>query len=391
MRVKVTDLVRSVFIFLLLCWLGPLGLTAPRLGNHDGYTRLVFDLPAVTTARGQLSGQTYTVQLGRALRSESGALNAPGLSRYQISGTRLTLSLTGAGQPSTQVFLPSGTQPARLVIDVPLAAGAVRGPINSGSGNSVPVAPAAASKSAAAKPKAMSVGTAPPPRAPVTVVIDPGHGGVFPGMVSSWVTEKTVTLDVALRVRSKLQARGIRVIMTREGDTQISRDLVSDLDARSRLANNGKVGAFISIHVNSGAASAQGIETYYFGAPMEGGSRSLAVEENGGGSLGLELTKRASTTAQNLLGDLVAQAKLTFSRDLATKVQQSLIRATGAANRGVKSDTFVVILHPTTPAILTEIGFGSSPTEGPKLASPAYRDRIAGAIAEAIAAYLHVP
>ena len=228
-------------------------------------------------------------------------------------------------------------------------------------------------------------------RAPLTVVIDPGHGGVFPGMVSPWITEKNVTLDVALRVRGKLQARGVRVIMTRTGDTQISRDLVTDLDARSKLANNGKVGAFISIHVNSGAASAQGIETYYFGAPMDGGSRSLAVEENGGGSLGLELTKRASTTAQNLLGDLVAQAKLTFSRDLATKVQQSLIRATGAVNRGVKSDTFVVILHPTTPAILTEIGFGSSPNEGPKLALPAYRDRIAEAIADAIAAYLNVP
>ena len=140
MRVKVTDLVRPVFILLLLCWLGPLGLAAPRLGVHDGYTRLVFDLPALTTAKGQLSGQTYTVQLGRALKSESGALSAPGLSRYQISGTRLTLSLTGAGKPTTQVFSPSAGQPARLVIDVPLAAAGAAPVV------SVPAAPVAVSK-----------------------------------------------------------------------------------------------------------------------------------------------------------------------------------------------------------------------------------------------------
>ncbi|AWN23609.1 N-acetylmuramoyl-L-alanine amidase [Deinococcus irradiatisoli] len=363
-------LVKRFFLILFLSLLASLGLAAPRVGLHDGYTRLVFDLPAVMSASGKLSGQTYTVQLGRALPSAAGALSAPGLSRYQISGQRLTLTLSGAGTPRLQVLPASGAVKPRLVVDVPLKA----------------VKKAAAKKVVPAPPALVRAATS----APVTVVIDPGHGGVYPGMVSHWVTEKDVTLDVALRVRDKLQARGVKVIMTRSGDTQISTDLASDLDARSRLANNGKVGAFISIHVNSGGAGAQGIETYYFGAPMQSDSRTLAVTENGGGSLGLELTKRASTTAQNLLGDLVAQAKLTFSRDLATRVQQNLVRATGAVNRGVKSDTFVVILHPTTPAILTEIGFGTSDDEGPKLALPAYRDRIAAAIADAVATYLHV-
>lgn len=371
---------RLLVILVLLCGgplLSPPAAAAPRIGSHSGYTRLVFDLPALTTAQGQLSGQTYAVQLGRALPSESGKLNAPGLSRYQISGSRLTLTLSGpvpsgAARPRVQVLPASGTQPARLVVDVLLSAAKT---------------PAAKKVSVPAAPLNRPAKGNPP----VTVVIDPGHGGVFPGMSSRWITEKDVTLDVALRVRARLQARGIRVIMTRSGDTQISADLTQDLDARSKLANNGQVGAFISIHVNSGPESAQGIETYYFGAPLSGSSRSTAVFENGGGSLGQELTKRASTTAQNLLGDLVAQAKLAFSRDLAAQVQQSLIRATSATNRGVKSDAFYVIKNPTTPAILTEIGFGSSPAEGPRLALPAYRDRIAGAIADAIAGYLHTP
>ncbi len=378
---------------------------APRVGQHDGYTRLVFGLPAAqggtNTLKSGVGGQQFTVDLSRPVSSASGSLSAPGVSRYQTAGRRLTLTLSGGGQPKAQILPASGKLPARLVVDVPR--GAVQKPAAQKPAAQKPVTQKpAAQKPAVQKPLAQlrtvrpAAKLAPRPvvrpasvRGPVTVVIDPGHGGVFPGMVSRWVVEKDVTLDVALRVREKLQAHGISVVMTRQSDTQLKVDWASDLYARSHLADNSKIGAFISIHVNSGPASATGIETYYFGAPMGGSNRSLAVAENGGGSLGEELTKRASNTAQNLLGDLVAQAKLTFSRDLAAKVQSSLLSSTGAANRGVKSDAFVVIKDPTTPAILTEIGFGTSPTEGSKLALPAYRDRVAEAIADAVAGYLH--
>ena len=359
-----------VLALLAVCLSG-LAAAVPRVGQHDGYTRLVFDLPAQTSAIGKLSNITYTISLGKPQKSESGQLNAPGVSRYQVSGTRvvLTLSQAGSAAPEVQVFAASGSQPARLVVDVPLSR-AVQ---------------AASATPATASPVVRPASL----RGPVTVVIDPGHGGVYPGMSSQWIVEKAVTLDVALRVRTKLQARGVKVIMTRSSDTQISTNITADLDARSRMANNSKVGAFVSIHVNAGAPSAQGIETYFFGAPLAGSNRSLAVEENGGGSLGETLTRRASNTAQNLMGDLVSQAKLTFSRELAAQVQARLIQATGAVNRGVRSDAFYVIRNPTTPAILTEIGFGSSPDEGPRLALPAYRDRVAGAIADAIATFLH--
>ena len=380
---------RFLWIGLLCAALGFSAQAAPRIGSHEGYTRLVFDLPANTSATGKLSGQTYTVQLGKPLPSEAGKLSAAGLSKYAVQGNRLTLTLIGAlpgsSQPKTQVLPAEDGKPARLVVDVPLQRVSAT--------KTIAVKPTPAKTNAVkANPPAPKPTIRPASvRAPLTVVLDPGHGGTYPGMSSRWVTEKEVTLDVALRVRKKLEARGIKVIMTRASDTQLNLDWATDLDARSRIANNGKVGAFISIHVNAGNPSAQGIETYYFGAPLSGQSRSLAVSENGGGSLGQELTRKASNTAQNLLGDLVAQAKLTFSRELAAQVQRSLISATGAVNRGVRSDAFYVIKNPTTPAILTEIGFGSSPNEGPKLALPAYRDRIARAIADAIAAYLHAP
>lgn len=85
----------------------------------------------------------------------------------------------------------------------------------------------------------------------------------------------------------------------------------------------------------------------------------------------------------------MAQAKLSFSRQLAQKVQSRLVQYTGAVNRGVQTDAFYVIRNPTTPAILTEIGFGSSPSEGPRLASAAYREKIAQGLARAILDFLN--
>lgn len=330
---------------------------AVRVGSHNGFTRLVFDLKGPAQASVSQQGSLYSVTLSRAaLPAQQGSLSAAGVSGYAVSGNVLRLRLTRQGQPRTQVL--SGAP--RLVIDIPTTGAPL--------GNAAKAAPAPT---------------------PPTVVIDPGHGGVDPGMRSAWVTEKDVTLDVALRVRQHLRQRGIRVILTRDHDTQLSVDKTTDLEARSRMAQNSKVNAYVSIHVNAGGPDAQGIETYYFGAPLSGRNRSLAVAENGGGSVGKALTARASNTAQNLLGDLVAQAKLSFSRSLALKVQRNLVRDTGALNRGVLSDAFYVIRNPTTAAILVEVGFGSSPVEGPKLAQNTYRERLASSIAGSIADFLH--
>jgi len=222
------------------------------------------------------------------------------------------------------------------------------------------------------------------------VVLDPGHGGGDSGMVSRWVREKDINLTVALLVRDQLRARGVDVLMTRSTDRALHSNKRQDLDMRSRLATTGAVSAFVSIHTNAAASSAQGIETFYFGQPIAGQGRSLAVFENGGGSVGEELTRQAANNAQSILGDLLAQAKVAFSRQLAQEVQAQLLRATGAVNRGVRTDAFYVIQNPTTAAILIELGFGSHPVEGPKLAQPAYQQRLAQAIAGALLKFLNV-
>ena len=359
------NLGRSVLLGSALLALSSAAQAAPRVGQHDGFTRFVFTLPKTSGLKASTSGNQFIVTLNARLPAESGPLNAPGVSAYRVSGSTVSLTFAPGYSKAKASLLPSDDgQVTRLVIDVPAVAGVSAG------------APGRTSSTrAVSRPK---------------VVIDAGHGGVDPGMVSKWVTEKDVTLDVALRLRDLLQTRGVQVVLVRATDRHLSADKTRDLDARSDMAVTGEVAAYISIHVNAGNQAAQGIETYYFGKPIGGSNRSLAVLENGGGDVGLALTRKASNTAQNLLGDILAQAKLSFSQQLAQKVQYNLISATGAVNRGVHTDAFYVIRNPRTPAILTEIGFGSSPSEGPKLADPGYRQKIASGIAQALFSFLNV-
>jgi N-acetylmuramoyl-L-alanine amidase len=374
---------------LLALLLLPAAEAAPRVGQHDGFTRLVFDLGSATPAAPQVGfvGGKFTVTLQATLKAEQGPLNVPGVTGYAVKGGQVTLGLAaGTGTPKVSLLPAAAGTPARLVIDVPKGAAGVPAAAPAKAAT-VPAQPAAAKPAAPAPVVARPASTRSAVR-PV-IVLDAGHGGIDPGMVSRWVVEEVVTLDIALRTRAELVKHGVDVVMVRETDRHLSADKTADLDARARLATNDRVSAYISIHVNSASPAAQGIETYYFGQPLAGRSRSLAVQENGGSSVGEALTRRALNSAQGLLGDILAQAKLAFSRQLAQKVQSRLISATGAVNRGVQTDAFYVIRNPTTPAILVEVGFGSHPVEGPRLATPEYREKLAQGLARAILDFLN--
>src|SRR5215467_6276854 len=99
-----------------------------------------------------------------------------------------------------------------------------------------------------------------------TVVLDPGHGGYDKGQVSRYGNEKDFALDVARKLRPLLQAKGLRVILTREGDYFVP------LEVRAKLANAARNSIFVSIHFNatSDNPDATGFEIFSFtprGAP----------------------------------------------------------------------------------------------------------------------------
>lgn len=107
-----------------------------------------------------------------------------------------------------------------------------------------------------------------------TVVLDPGHGGKDSGAVRRYSpAEKTLALDVALRVNRKLHESQLHTVMTRDDDTFIP------LDTRVAMGNSEKNSIFVSIHFNDAHRRAvRGFETYYHSSYAE--PLAAAIEQN---------------------------------------------------------------------------------------------------------------
>ena len=176
----------------------------------------------------------------------------------------------------------------------------------------------------------------PPENRPSTiVVVDAGHGGFDRGGIPRQrVPEKTMTLDVALRLRDVLQASGYRVVMTRDTDVFVP------LGTRVAIANSYRNAIFVCIHFNAAPRSgANGIETYFYS------SQSLA---------------------------------------LASAIHYHVAGGAPTPNRGVRRRGFFVLRRTTIPSVLVECGFLTNATEANYVQSASYRQKLAEEIAAGV-------
>ena len=209
-----------------------------------------------------------------------------------------------------------------------------------------------------------------PQQAPKTIVLDPGHGGIDPGTESKrlGLNEKTLTLEVALRLKPLLEARGWRVLLTRTEDRELSRDKKTDLLLRNEFANRQKADVFLSIHFNSAPDNIAGIETYTM-AP-----RSM---RSTGDELGDEMTKVAYPSNR------FDYANLLFGAEIHRALRATL----KTPDRGYKRGRLAVLRMLDCPGVLVECGYLSNEMEARRLATPAFRQQIAEALAAGLDNY----
>jgi N-acetylmuramoyl-L-alanine amidase len=218
-------------------------------------------------------------------------------------------------------------------------------------------------------------------------VIDPGHGGDQEGAVSpAGVREKELTLQIARRVAARLKRMGAKPVLTRTADASVP------LAARAALANAIRADLFVSIHLNSmptaeARRASHGIETYFLSADASDASATAVAARENADRLAGEPELDPSDPVAAILSDLEDTAALQQSSRLAYAVQERLVGALGAEDRGVKQAPFYVLAGARMPAVLLEVGFISHPAEGDRLRGAAYQEQVAGAIVEGIAAY----
>ena len=179
-----------------------------------------------------------------------------------------------------------------------------------------------------------------------TVVIDPGHGGFDEGAKGLVGLEKTFTLELGMELKKELISRGIKVVMTRETDSFVPSV------RRVAIANQTPKAIVLSLHFNSGAANADGIETF-------------ALTSKEGLPPGL--------TSQNVA--------------LATAIHAKVKAQFNLNDRGIKSAQWTVLTGIKRPSILLEGGFITNESEGRMIASDTHRKALAGAVAEAVINY----
>ncbi|MEC1435563.1 N-acetylmuramoyl-L-alanine amidase family protein [Bacillus spizizenii] len=173
-----------------------------------------------------------------------------------------------------------------------------------------------------------------------TVYIDAGHGGEDSGAVGNGLFEKDINLAVSEHVTDKLKAEGANPVASRSDDHFLT------LEERVAKASANQADLFVSIHVNSGVASASGTETY-FQSDYEG--------EN--------------------------------SRRLATDIQSQLVSSLQTRDRGVKESDFYVITYSQMPSVLAELGFMTNSSDADKLRSEEYQQKAADAVVTGINSY----
>ncbi|MBQ4106117.1 MAG: N-acetylmuramoyl-L-alanine amidase [Lentisphaeria bacterium] len=201
---------------------------------------------------------------------------------------------------------------------------------------------------------------APAPAVPLRrIILDPGHGGSDPGARGTELLEKNLNLHIARLVADILRKRGFEVILTRSDDRFLA------LPERPRRITRHNADLFVSIHQNADPRKqGRGIETF------------VTTPAHCASSPGPERHTDDRPTPGNRFDRQSLQ--------LAASVQNRLIEATGAVDRGVKRRRFAVVREADCPAILVECGFISTPAEHANMLDQAWRIKIATAIADGI-------
>lgn len=224
-----------------------------------------------------------------------------------------------------------------------------------------------------------------PSRKAVTVVIDPGHGGKDPGAIGRKGTrEKTITLQIAKRLRALLQKRlHAKVLLTR------SKDVFRNLDDRVAFAKDNRADLFLSIHVNSHPKqSIQGIEIYHFGKESDPRALAVAARENGM-KLGDDAPPWHSILAEKMLDHEIEESR-NFAWTAKSKLIPTLQKHYTIKDHGVKKAPFYVLRFTSTsmPSILAELGFLSNPREEERLRNDAFQKTLAEGMYQGIQAYV---
>lgn len=226
--------------------------------------------------------------------------------------------------------------------------------------------------------------------APMTVIVDPGHGGVDDGAVRDHHKEADITLNVAKKVFELLRKdRSFKPVLTRDSDRGVS------LNERARLSREHKADVFISIHVNSSPdTKAHGAEFYFQNQlPPDEESMLLAHRENsedgGSGRVPYAFLEKNSypDDISAIVGDLLDGDRVLRSSQLSKSLKLKWRGSRKSKTNSIRQAPFYVLSQMTVPSSLIELGFITNPADLAELNEESSKQRMAEDIYRGLKAY----
>jgi N-acetylmuramoyl-L-alanine amidase len=221
---------------------------------------------------------------------------------------------------------------------------------------------------------------------PITIAIDPGHGGEDPGAIGRRGTyEKHVALAIGRKLKRLVDREtNMRAMLTRDDDYFVP------LAQRVQKARRVQADLFVSIHADA------------FREPRARGSSVFALSENGATSAAARWLAQKENAADLIGGVNLAAGDPVLARTLldlsqtaqindSLKVGRHVLREIGEHNAlhkaAVEQAGFAVLKAPDIPSILVETAFISNPDEELKLRSERHQQKFAESIGDGIRTY----
>jgi N-acetylmuramoyl-L-alanine amidase len=217
---------------------------------------------------------------------------------------------------------------------------------------------------------------------PITVVLDPGHGGIDPGAMRDGQTEAALMLTFARELKEVLVRDGrFSVVLTRDDDVFVP------LETRTSIARDAEADIFLSLHADALAeGEASGATIYTLDETATDAASAALAERHDRDDLlaGIDLSDQ-----DDLVAEVLMDMARTETAPRTDRLAEAIVRAIKAAEIRMhrnprQTGGFSVLKSPDIPSVLLELGFLSSARDFSRLVDPDWRARMAEAIRVAL-------
>ena len=222
-------------------------------------------------------------------------------------------------------------------------------------------------------------------RRTISILIDPGHGGVDPGASHYGFFEKNITLAFAYNIADVLFRKNMQVQLTRSTDKFLS------LKERSFIVSKVNPDCFLSLHADSYIdSSVSGVSVFLWG--NERGRQSalnkhLLESNEDFNFLGVS-QESSQRKLLPILNDLVYKVR-GYNTDLLSSIVMQQLSEINLHHRDIQKAPFYVLNNPLVPSLLIELGFLSHRPSALMLGSEPGRQRLSKMIAQGIIEYIN--